>query len=266
MSKPKEPHFLCRRSLQIGGFITEKQYMSIFAKANNHKIIAEASTATIYDEEAIVRVRGFAPQARIIAILRNPVDQAPSWHSECVRLLREDIADFGAAWAAISERRAGRRVPEECPDPLMLDYAYIASFGTQLERVYAQFPARQVYVAFLDDFVAEPRVAWLRLLAFLDIPDDGRTEFPPENVGYVPANLPLYRGIRKATRAIKRALRLKVETGVIEKITWSLRRRDGGASVAAAMLGELHAVLDPEIVKLERITGRDLSHWRRTSR
>jgi hypothetical protein len=262
MSNPKEPYYFCRPSLQIGGVHTREQYAAIFSRASDERIIAEATTATIYDEQALANVSDFAPDARIVVMVRNPLELAPSWHGENVRQLREDIADFAVAWAAMAERRAGRSVPKDCRDPMMLDYQRIASLGTQLERVYAMFPASQVYVGFLDDFVSDARFAWLRLLAFLNIADDGRTEFPTENIGYMPANLLAYRVIRKLTRAAKRALHVKAETGIVEKITWTLRQRVARSPITSGLSSEMHEVLDPEIARLERLTGRDLSHWR----
>jgi hypothetical protein len=262
MSNPKEPYYFCRPSLQIGGVYTIEQYGAIFSRSNGERVVAEATTATIYDTEALQRVRAFAPDSKIIAMMRNPLALAPSWHGENVRQLREDITDFAAAWAAMPERRAGRRAPKDCVDPLMLDYQHIASLGTQLERVYAIFPASQVYVGFLDDFAGDARVAWLRLLAFLNIADDGGTEFPFENAGYMPGNLLAYRAIRKLTRTAKRALHIEANTGVVEKITRSLGRRDACAPTASELLCEMHEAFDPEIAKLERLTGRDLSHWR----
>jgi hypothetical protein len=262
MSNPKEPYYFCRPSLQIGGVHTREQYAAIFARANDERTIAEATTATIYDEEALARVGEFAPNARIVVMVRNPLELAPSWHGQVVRQLFEDIADFAAAWAAMPERRAGRRVPKNCPDPLMLDYQRIASLGAQLERVYAVFPTSQVYVGFLDDFVSDARAAWRRLLTFLNIADDGRTEFPVENTGYMPGNLFAYRAIRKLTRAAKRALGVKAETGIVEKVTWSLRRREARSPISPGLLREMHETLDPEIAKLERLTDRDLSRWR----
>lgn len=262
MSNPKEPYYFCRPSLQIGGIRTPEQYAAIFARSNGERIVAEATTATIYDDEALARVRAFASDARIVVMIRSPMQLAPSWHGENVRQLREDVPDFAAAWAAMPARRAGRRVPKDCRDPMMLDYQRIASLGTQLEQVYAVFPASQVYVGLLDDFVGDARAAWWRLLTFLNIADDGRTEFPVENIGYMPGNLFAYRAIRKLTRAAKRSLGVKAETGIVEKVTWSLRRREARSPISPGLLREMHETLDPEIAKLERLTGRDLSRWR----
>ena len=237
------------------------QYNALFAEANSANIVAEATAATIFDQGALPRVRAFAPGARIIAMVRDPAGMTISWHAHCVRQLDEDISDLPLAWAAMADRRAGRRVPGECRDALMLDYHYIASLGTQLERVYDLFPPHQIYIGFLDDFVLEPRRAWLQLLAFLGIQDDGRAEFSAENVGYMPDNVRAYRAIRKVSRAAKRALRINLHTGVVSRLTRNMRRREANYGLDAGFLSDLRASFEPEIIKLERLTGRDLSRW-----
>jgi len=263
MSTPKEPYYFCRPSLQLAGIREPEQYAALFAAAQDALVIAEATTAILYDDTALPRILRFAPDARIIVMLRNPVELTLSWYGECVRHLRENIGDFPTAWEAIEDRRVGKRIPPECADPLMLDYRYIASLGSHLGRVRKLVPTKQLHVAFLDDFVTDPRTAWLQLLEFLNLPDDRRAEFAAENVGYFKGNVASYRALRALADKAKQLLRLRGGTGLVEKLARGHRKRR--PRLDEEFRSVLRREFEPEISALEQITGRDLSQWRRQS-
>jgi hypothetical protein len=263
MSNPKEPYFFCRPSLQIAGINTLEKYSSLFKNANGKSVVAEASTATLYDETALPLIKQAAPDARLVVMLRDPVDMVLSWHAESVRQMREDLISPVEAWRAVADRRKGQRILPKCPDPIMLDYIHMGSLGTQLERVYALFPRKQVHVAFLDDFITAPRAAWCNLLEFLGIPDDGRQSFPAENKGYLPKHLSAYRAIRVNTSRLKKLLGIKRSTGWVAQLTSSMGVPYSKRSLPADFLSELRSAFEPELHKLEQSTGRDLTCWRR---
>lgn len=265
MSDPKEPGYFCRPSFYVDGIRSADRYAALFAQVGGERIVAEATTSIIFDPIALPRVREFAPDARIVVMLRNPMRMVLSWHSHRVRSFDEDIADFPSAWRSMADRRVGRRLPAKCRDPLLLDYQYIASLGTQLERVYNFFPANRIYVCFLGDFIEDPRRAWLDMLAFLELPDDGRTEFPVENGSFIPRNLKIYRlywTMEQVTGRVKRSLGIKRGTGALEALIRIMPKRKEDRELDLSLSDELHAAFDPEIVKLERLTGRNLSHWK----
>lgn len=263
MSNPKEPYFFCRPSLQIEGIHTLEKYSALFENANGKSVVAEASTATLYDETALPLVKQAAPDARLIVMLRDPVDMVLSWHAESVRQMREDLLSPVEAWRAIGDRRNGRRILSKCPDPIMLDYFHMGSLGTQLERVFSLYPRNQVHVAFLDDFIAAPRKAWCSLLEFLGLDDDGRESFPAENRGYLPKHLAAYRAIRLNTSRLKKLLGIKRSTGLVAQLTSSMGVAYSKHSLPAEFLSELRSAFEPELQKLEQSTGRDLTCWRR---
>src|SRR6187551_2293912 len=89
----------------------EAKYLALFADARDEKRLGEASTRYILSPAAAAQVKDFQPDARIVAILRNPVEMIHSLHGELVSTGDEDITDFAEALAADHDRAEGRRLP-----------------------------------------------------------------------------------------------------------------------------------------------------------
>ena len=63
----------------------------------------------------------------------------------------------------------------------MLDYKAMGRFHEQVARFLMHFPRSQVHVLRFEKWVCNPRKAYLEVLAFLGLEDDGRTDFQPVN-------------------------------------------------------------------------------------
>src|SRR6188472_2624317 len=117
----KEPLFFGDDLTRRYGRMTREQYLSLFADAGNGQRVGEASAWYLYSRCAADEIRGFAPEAQIIVMLRNPVDVMHAQHSQLLFNAAEDITDFAEALAAEPERRRGERLP---PGPIRLETLY----------------------------------------------------------------------------------------------------------------------------------------------
>lgn len=176
-SELKEPHFFARDITPNQQIRSASEYARLFQKAGKAKIVAEASAMHLFSATAAKAIRDYNPDAKILVFLRDQHDFLRSWHQQMVFACQEPIEDFEAAW-----RMSGKRpIPKECVDPQLLDYPALAKFPEQLDRYFEAFPAEQIRVFHLDQWSKDPRSAYLEILDFLDLPDDGRTEFPRIN-------------------------------------------------------------------------------------
>ena len=257
---PKEPRFFCRSSLQSSRVKTVEAYEHLFRHAGESAVVMEGTTYYMLDETALPKILAYAPSARFIALLRNPVEMAVSWHGECVRSSFETLL-FEDAWRAVEERREGHSIPLGCPDPILLDYPRICSIGAQLQRVLQQVPKRQLHVAFLDDFEREPRAAWRDLLTFLDLPDDGRRSFPRINEGYLPRRPTIYRLIDGKLPRIRRRLRIRHPTGMATKLARFLGGISPRAVLSPDVQEDMRKWFADDIALVGELTGRDLRSW-----
>ncbi len=123
-----------------------------------HKITGEATPNYLYDPSAAERVASVVAEARLIVLLRNPVERA---HSHWRHTVRAGYEDLGFEEAILQE--------ESRNDP---HYAYLARglYASQLERWMALFDSKQLLVLRSEDLFAEPQPILDQLAAFLDIP------------------------------------------------------------------------------------------------
>ena len=113
----KEPMYFGQDLTQLHVRLTERDYLALFAEARPGQRIGEATTWYLFSKTAASEIRDFSPDARIIIMLRHPVDVMYSLHRELLFYRGETIDDFAEALAAEADRREGRRLgPSRRPD------------------------------------------------------------------------------------------------------------------------------------------------------
>lgn len=270
MSMPKEPHFFGGDFdyYHAPGLRTEQHYLGLFAEAQpEHLAVGEASVWYLYSRTAASEIAAFAPDARAIVMLRNPVEMMPSLHSQLVYTVDEDVRDPAAAWALQESRRAGRDLPPGVRVPEFLQYGAACSLSGQLARVFESIPRERVKVIVFDDFREDPGRVYRETLAFLDVPDDGRTDFPrinPNTVHRAPAVARLTQRPPKsalaAARALKRVTGIK-RLGMMEKVRRRNRVEADRAPLSPEFLDELATYFRSDVAALSELLDRDLTHW-----
>jgi hypothetical protein len=168
-----------RRRASGGLCRSDEEYLAQFRGAkDSHLMVGEGTVWYLVSEVAIANIRRFNPDAKLIVMLRNPVDMAPSAHWQDLFDGSEDVRDFRAAWQLQSARRQGLNIPPTCAEPKHLQYRHTCLLGSHLKRLLDVFPRRQVLTILFDDFVADTQGVYEETLAFLGVPSDGRNTFP----------------------------------------------------------------------------------------
>jgi hypothetical protein len=269
MPTVKEPHFFASDLGSYPAIKTMEDYTRLFDESTNeHMRVGEASVYYLRSSTAIRNIHDYNPDARIIAMFRNPVDMVHSLHSQLLYWSLETESDFETAWRLQDRRRQGLDVPRSCPEPQLLQYKEIGSFGTQTERLLSLFPREQVKLILYDDFAASPRRTYDEVINFLGLPSDRRTEFPRINENKS-ARLAWVRnflrapppGVRQVFRWLKRTTGDKgltaLRKGLIDLNTAKERRQPLSPELRAELVEEFR----DEVALLSRLWGRDLSRW-----
>jgi len=112
----KEPHFF---NTDHRRFLNSLEgYERLFARADaRHRAVGEASVWYLSSASAVKNILDYAPEAKFIVMLRNPVEMAPSLHEEQVFTGRENVTDFAKAWALQDVRRRGHQLPVMVVEP-----------------------------------------------------------------------------------------------------------------------------------------------------
>ena len=228
---------------------TRAEYERLFDDAGGAVAIGEASPIYLECPQAAARIRELLPDARLLCILRHPVDRAYSDYQMFLRARdrRLDPAtDLGgsAAWAR--------------PDS---HWMQIGRYHAQLARYYDRFPRDQIHVLLFDDLQRDPLASVQQVYQFLGVDPEFRPDFEtPHNVGGMPASVFLERLLRNGS------LRAAVSPLVPRRaVNWARRVRARNMQKAPTLPAELRQELTAEcradILKTGELIDRRLDHW-----
>ena len=270
MSPVKEPYYFSPdvNRVAVERFVhprDEERYLALFAAARDARRAGEASTRYLASSDAPRLIHDFQPEARIVAMFRDPVEVLHALHNERVANGTEDIVDFAAALAADNDRRAGRRLP---PGGTARSSVYrdVVRFGTHLERWLRQFGRQQVHFILLDDLAAAPGPTFRRLLEFLDVDPEYQPEtFSARNTshrrrGAVAALLRVTQAGRAARALLPRVIGTNASHRLRRRLKHSplFRRRNPRPPLPVPLRDELRRELEPEVILLGELIGRDV--------
>lgn len=265
----KEPHYFAFDYVDRRPVENAELYDSIYKHARDGQLRVDASVLYLSSREALPAIMQRRPDAKIIVLVRDPVDLFVSWHNQCLATLDEDVRDPQQAWRLQEERAAGRSLPKCCHEPLTLQYRTICSLGSQVKRLFEVVPEKQRLILLFDDLQRDPRAEYKRVVDFLGIVDDGESAFDAANAFSRPksATIALLSRTLQVGRPWKN-LRLRLKPFLnrhgIYVVEWLLKKNrvlSHKPEVSAAFRRELQEELRAEITLLARLLDRDLSSW-----
>ncbi len=153
--------------------LLEKRYARIVLRRG--LITGEASPYYIFHPHAPQRVWAALPDAKLIVLLRNPVDRAFSHYQHSVRSGKETLP-FEEAIEKEGERLQGeleRMLADERYRSMAHQaYSYLSRgiYIDQLRAWLRLFPAEQVLILNSEEFYANPAAIYRQTLEFLGLP------------------------------------------------------------------------------------------------
>jgi hypothetical protein len=142
---------------------TLEEYLALFSPAAPGQRTGDASPSYLRSSVAAQLIAEARPDARIIAVLREPASFLRSLHLHLLREGVESESDFAKALAAERITRAGRTV---------FRYSDHVHYVEQLRRYHAAFPPEQVLVLIYEEFRRDNEHTLRAVLRFLEV-DDG---------------------------------------------------------------------------------------------
>jgi len=268
VSNPKEPFFFCPEFTGLPGPKHLEEYLDLFSAAGEDtQAIGEASAMYLYSKEAAARIAAFRPHAKILIMLRNPVEIAYSFHSQLLHASSETEPDFARAWALQEDRAAGRHLPPHVREASFLQYHKVACLGEQVDRYLQIFPREQIRFILFDRFVRETQAVYRETLEFLGVADDGRTEFPPANRNKVNRNQRLALLLNRPppwasalVRKAKRALGLQ-NRGLLTPLRRLNVTVEARRPLPVGLRKRMVQGFSDDIERLSELTKLELDHW-----
>lgn len=264
MSPMKEPHYFCADRLADPftgpgdeGFSRKRlrdldAYLHLFEAGATAAVRGEGSVYYIYFPGIAERLMAFNPDAKVILILRNPVDRAFSAYMHTVRDGRE-TRSFEAALEQEAPRRAQGYQP-------LWWYRELGLYSEQVARYQRAVPHEQLKIFLFDDLRNMPQVL-SETFTFLDIPHAEIDTSVRYNESGVPKSQSLYRffaqpnGLKAAIKPLL-PVKLRQQLGQQAK-AMTLRKKAMNPKTRAALL----AYYRDDMLRLQELLGRDLSNW-----
>lgn len=266
MSPVKEPRFFAYEgetpdfrgpgdAARMPKFTTLEAYEALFAGVSDETAIGEASVIYLYSPKAADRIRRRIPDAKLIAILRNPVDRAYShfWAQVTVRG-QEPLTDFAEALRAEPARVRDHWHPR-------WHYKQRGFYHAQLKRYFDTFDRGQIHVVLNEEFDSAPLRVMQDLYRFVGV--DPTFEPDVSDRRHVVPTLPAS-GTPDASSPMPGPIR-----SVFASLRRPRRRQQADAPSATRprppLAPELRRVLIDEyrddILRLQDLLRRDLSAW-----
>ena len=230
-------------------------YEALFAAASGEKAIGEASPMYLRSEKAPKGIKRRVPEARLIAILRDPAERAYSAYLNQRRDGREPLG-FADALEAEAERGRNNWAPG-------WQYRLGGFYHAQLSRYYDLFGREQIRVYLYEELKADPLGMVRDVFGFLGVDDS----FAPDtslkhNVSGIPSSRLLHAFFKRPNPA-KAALKPFFPKKVRRRLSMGAQNRN--LQKAPPLDPETRRTLveayREDILKLQGLIGQDLSAW-----
>lgn len=194
MSPEKEPRFFAQefhtkcangpvRKGSIRPLMTLAEYELLFQGVTTEKAIGEASTEYIFFEETPSRIKELIPDAKLIAVLRNPVERAFSAY--CYQL-RDSVETLSFEQALEDEDR--RRKEYWRPGWL---YRATGYYYQQIARYFELFEPSQLRIYLFEELNRSPVEMLKDIFVFLEVDPDFQPDLSRKNISAIPKNVTL---------------------------------------------------------------------------
>ncbi len=165
------------------------KYHELFEPVRSELAVGEGSVRYLYESHTAGRIAEYAPNAKLIAVLRDPVDRL---HSHYHMNVRQHLEPAGLQTALASE---GERI--EMGWGWDWHYQRVGLYSQQLKRYFQAFDRSQLLVLFHADLQANPGTVMQEIFKHLEVSPNFEPDFSRKAlVGHTPR----WRSIRNLIR------------------------------------------------------------------
>ena len=236
------------------------EYEELFEAAPPGMLRGESTPFYLYRADAQQRIKALIPDARLIIVLRDPIERAHSNWTHLWSAGLDPIDDFVQACAAEEQRVAAGWAD-------FWHYKRIGLYGEQVQRLLTVFPREQVHLFRYRDLIDDPAGTLDRICDFLRVKSGLICSVPRENVTAHPERTRRHLALSRVLRAgWAVTTRLPGHSGraIIDRLESSLQR---GAAPRRPLTWDQRQALIPffeaDVRLLEDVTAMDFSYWLR---
>jgi hypothetical protein len=241
------------REKRFGGLVSNwEDYLKLYRHVSDERAIGEATASYLWSPTAARNIAARIPHARIIIILRNPVERAYSQYLQMlsVGVTLGSFRELIEASLECRDQRLGIAWP-------LLEYG---CYSGQIERYYLQFERSQIHISYYEELQRSPQKLTADLFKFLGV-----------DAGFVPDvsrrhHEPVVPRLNSLAYLLKRSglwpyLRRLAPAPLGPRLRSVLVRSRGSLQMQPADRAFLTDYYRDDIARLASLLDRDLSSW-----
>jgi hypothetical protein len=259
----KEPHYFSKDRVRIDPDLVvtnEDDYLRLFQDGSGFKCIGEASPSYLGHSAVPQRIQQKVPAAKIIILLRDPIDRAYSQY------LMDQLDGYRSPsfYDALQEQLSHSN--GMCYGT-GLSYIPLGKYYEAVKRYFEVFGRSQVLTLLFDDLVSQPIETVAKIATFLEIDVEVARRLPDVGTVYMPYLSPRNPLIQRVMHF--RRLRLKwrhtVPAAIRRFVRYSLlTKQTVKPPLDPRAITLLKSIYEPELEALEQLLERPLPELRRT--
>jgi hypothetical protein len=236
---------------------SETQYRSLFKNVSNQRAIGEATTSYLYSKTAASNLRTYNPNAKIIMVLRNPIDRAYSHY----------LMDIRSGWANKPFLEVATESLDRPFEDWALQYIRLGLYHDQVKRYYDAFPGSQIKFFLYEELSTDTEKVIKEACKFLTI------DVSIESINYAERHnrtqLPKYSWVRPLFDHINNLEETNSINWIKDKFPRAIQQKVKSLLLTSKRIPRLteedrNALLPffrEDIANLSSLLDRDLSRW-----
>jgi len=228
------------------------EYCKLFKKVNGEKAIGEVTNSYLYSHEAAKNIFEKFPQAKIVIMLRNPVDRAFSHYLMDLRIGYETEDFMTALKKDMTRSLKGWGISNL--------YVEAGMYSEQVNRYIEIFPESQRRIYVFDDFAKNPEATMKDLFRFVGVTELTDIDFSKKyNHSFIPKNKII--GKLNNMKRTKDWLKSLLPTSVKGKFKRTFYTDKDLPKLKLEERKFLQNIFQEDVMKLSQLVKRDLSYW-----
>jgi hypothetical protein len=270
MSVVKEPSFFAFEGTEpvfhgpwkrwaVGKVITDiEAYRALFQGVSDETAVGEASPVYLVHPRAPDRIKHYIPDAKLIAVLRDPVGRAYSAY-----LMRKLYTGQPLDFSQVIRKREKAAHRDRWPMQHSIEVGF---YYTHLRRYFDTFDQSLIRVHLFEDFKTDPLGVLQDIFRFLDVDETFSPDLSIQHMaGGIPRNRVwgvLLTGLIRAKPVLRPFIPAPLRQRGLGYLS-NLRRRglSKPPSLEPEVRRELLQIYREDILKLQDLIQRDLSAW-----
>jgi len=262
-STSKEPSFFAFQNSNLSllkgpeviPFVTQLgDYEAIYSSTDPLMKKGGFSWRHLYYPQSCYKIKRYAPGAKLIAILRNPVERAYSHFKMLLYSGRETTLSFQKALELEKDRIKHHWEAD-------WHYLNVGLYFEQLKKYYALFDKNQIKVFLFEDLVKDPNELCQQIFNFIEVPPFSVNT--TKQYSFAPAISENFLKIALTELYLKTKIEkhgsLDEKMGLFD--SFLLRKRLVQPCFLRSQRKKVSLFFREDILKLQELIGRDLSHW-----